>query len=35
MVGFIEDVSYLKEFKFKVGDKIYLVGEMCDDFGGS
>ena len=35
MVGLIEDVSYLKEFKPKAGDKIYLVGETRDDFGGS
>ena len=27
MVGLIEDVSYLKEFKPKAGDKIYLVSE--------
>lgn len=35
MVGLIDDVSYLNDFKPKEQEKIYLVGETQDDFGGS
>ncbi|TDM41979.1 phosphoribosylformylglycinamidine synthase subunit PurL [Macrococcoides goetzii] len=35
MVGLIEDVNYLNDFKPQVGEKIYLVGDIKPDFGGS
>lgn len=35
MVGLIEDVNYLNEFKPTEGEKIYLVGALNNDFGGS
>ncbi|MCD8914456.1 phosphoribosylformylglycinamidine synthase subunit PurL [Staphylococcus sp. IVB6181] len=35
MVGLIEDIDYLKDFQPHAGDKLYVVGETRDDFGGS
>lgn len=35
MVGLIEDVNYLNDFKPTEGEKIYLVGALNNDFGGS
>lgn len=35
MVGLIEDVDYLVDFKPSKGDTIYFVGEVKPDFGGS
>ncbi|RIP35689.1 phosphoribosylformylglycinamidine synthase subunit PurL [Staphylococcus gallinarum] len=35
MVGLIEDIQFLNDFTPKVNDKIYIVGETKDDFGGS
>ncbi|HAL10583.1 MAG TPA: phosphoribosylformylglycinamidine synthase subunit PurL [Staphylococcus sp.] len=35
MVGLIEDVSYLNDFEPKVNERIYIVGETKNDFGGS
>lgn len=35
MVGLIEDVNYLNDFKPQAGEKIYLVGDIKPDFGGS
>ncbi|MFI6126032.1 phosphoribosylformylglycinamidine synthase subunit PurL [Staphylococcus pasteuri] len=35
MVGLIENIDYLTDFKPQAGDKIYLVGETRNDFGGS
>ncbi|WP_414052799.1 phosphoribosylformylglycinamidine synthase subunit PurL [Macrococcus animalis] len=35
MVGLIEDVNYLNDFKPTEGEKIYLVGAFNNDFGGS
>ncbi|MGK0553050.1 phosphoribosylformylglycinamidine synthase subunit PurL [Macrococcus capreoli] len=35
MVGLIEDVNYLNDFKPQAGEKVYLVGELKSDFGGS
>ncbi|WP_436853562.1 phosphoribosylformylglycinamidine synthase subunit PurL [Staphylococcus caeli] len=35
MVGLIEDIAYLNDFHLTSGDKLYLVGETKDDFGGS
>lgn len=35
MVGLIENIDYLTDFKPQVGDKLYLVGETRNDFGGS
>ncbi|MCG3413570.1 phosphoribosylformylglycinamidine synthase subunit PurL [Staphylococcus massiliensis] len=35
MVGLIEDVSFLENFKPEKGDKLYLVGDTNDDYGGS
>ncbi|MGV2874557.1 phosphoribosylformylglycinamidine synthase subunit PurL [Macrococcus capreoli] len=35
MVGLIEDVNYLNDFKPQTGEKVYLVGELKSDFGGS
>lgn len=35
MVGLIEDIDYLNDFHPHTGDKLYLVGETRNDFGGS
>lgn len=35
MVGLIDDISYLNHFNPSVGDKLYVVGDTNDDFGGS
>lgn len=35
MVGLIENIDYLTDFKPQAGDKLYLVGETRNDFGGS
>lgn len=35
MVGLIEDIDYLNDFHPHAGDKLYVVGETRDDFGGS
>ncbi|KIX90026.1 phosphoribosylformylglycinamidine synthase [Staphylococcus microti] len=35
MVGLIEDIDYLRDFTPKAGDKLYVVGETTDSFGGS
>ena len=35
MVGLIENVNYLNDFEPQVGDKLYLIGDTKDDFGGS
>ncbi|MCF7598781.1 phosphoribosylformylglycinamidine synthase subunit PurL [Staphylococcus pasteuri] len=35
MVGLIENIDYLTNFKPQAGDKLYLVGETRNDFGGS
>lgn len=35
MVGLIEDIDYLRDFSPKAGDKLYVVGETTDSFGGS
>ncbi|MEQ6029390.1 phosphoribosylformylglycinamidine synthase subunit PurL [Staphylococcus saccharolyticus] len=35
MVGLIDDMDFLNDFKSTAGDKLYLVGETRDDFGGS
>lgn len=35
MVGLIEDIDYLNDFHPHAGDKLYLVGETRNDFGGS
>lgn len=35
MVGLIEDVDYLNHFEPKANDKVYLVGDTDNDFGGS
>ncbi|WP_239749386.1 phosphoribosylformylglycinamidine synthase subunit PurL [Mammaliicoccus sp. H-M34] len=35
MVGLIEDVNYLNDFEPKVDERIYIVGETNNDFGGS
>ncbi|MHD0398108.1 phosphoribosylformylglycinamidine synthase subunit PurL [Staphylococcus simulans] len=35
MVGLIEDIDYLTDFHPHAGDKLYVVGETRDDFGGS
>ena len=35
MVGLIDDIDFLNDFKPTAGDKLYLVGETRDDFGGS
>lgn len=35
MVGLIEDIDYLKDFQPHAGNKLYVVGETRDDFGGS
>jgi len=35
MVGLIEDVTYLNDYQPKVNDRVYVVGETKDDFGGS
>lgn len=35
MVGLIEDVEYLKGYQPTAGEKMYLVGELKDAFGGS
>lgn len=35
MVGLIEDVNYLNDFKPQAGERIYLVGDIKPDFGGS
>ncbi|WP_239720873.1 MULTISPECIES: phosphoribosylformylglycinamidine synthase subunit PurL [unclassified Mammaliicoccus] len=35
MVGLIEDVNYLNDFEPKVNERIYIVGETNNDFGGS
>ncbi|MCO4096723.1 phosphoribosylformylglycinamidine synthase subunit PurL [Macrococcoides canis] len=35
MVGLIEDVNYLVDFKPSKGDTIYFVGDIKADFGGS
>lgn len=35
MVGLIEDIDYLNDFHPHTGDKLYVVGETRDDFGGS
>lgn len=35
MVGLIEDIDYLNDFHPHACDKLYVVGETCDDFGGS
>nr|WP_263313741.1 phosphoribosylformylglycinamidine synthase subunit PurL [Mammaliicoccus sp. Marseille-Q6498] len=35
MVGLIEDIDYLHGFKPQENDRIYLVGETKNDFGGS
>ena len=34
MVGLIENVNYLNDFEPEVGDKLYLIGDTKDDFGG-
>lgn len=31
----IENVNYLNDFEPQVGDKLYLIGDTKDDFGGS
>ena len=35
MVGLIDDVNYLADFKPQAGEKLYIVGDTRDDFGGS
>ena len=35
MVGLIEDIDYLNDFQPHAGDKLYVVGETRNDFGGS
>ncbi|RIO87465.1 phosphoribosylformylglycinamidine synthase subunit PurL [Staphylococcus gallinarum] len=35
MVGLIEDIDFLNDFTPKANDKVYLVGDTKDDFGGS
>lgn len=35
MVGLIENVDYLNDFQPQVGDKLYVIGDTKDDFGGS
>ncbi|AKL91541.1 phosphoribosylformylglycinamidine synthase subunit PurL [Staphylococcus capitis] len=35
MVGLIEDINYLNDFHPKAGEKLYLVGDTRNDFGGS
>lgn len=35
MVGLIEDIDYLRDFAPTPGDKVYVVGETTDSFGGS
>lgn len=35
MVGLIEDINYLNDFHPNAGEKLYLVGDTRDDFGGS
>ncbi|PTJ03982.1 phosphoribosylformylglycinamidine synthase subunit PurL [Staphylococcus simulans] len=35
MVGLIEDIDYLNDFHPHACDKLYVVGETRDDFGGS
>ncbi|EHJ08486.1 phosphoribosylformylglycinamidine synthase subunit PurL [Staphylococcus simiae] len=35
MVGLIEDISFLEDFEPQVGDKVYVVGDTRNDFGGS
>lgn len=35
MVGLIENIDYLTDFKPQARDKLYLVGETRNDFGGS
>lgn len=35
MVGLIDDVNYLADFKPQAGEKLYLVGDTRDDYGGS
>lgn len=35
MVGIIEDIDYLNDFQPHAGDKLYVVGETRNDFGGS
>ncbi|KMS26281.1 hypothetical protein FE74_15505, partial [Staphylococcus aureus] len=34
MVGLIESVKDLNDFEPQVGDKLYLIGDTKDDFGG-
>ena len=35
MVGLIEDINYLNDFKPQANEKVYVVGETNNDFGGS
>ncbi|MBO1198928.1 phosphoribosylformylglycinamidine synthase subunit PurL [Staphylococcus simiae] len=35
MVGLIEDISFLEDFEPQVGDKVFIVGDTRNDFGGS
>ncbi|UXR74546.1 phosphoribosylformylglycinamidine synthase subunit PurL [Staphylococcus sp. IVB6238] len=35
MVGLVEDIDYLRDFTPSTGDKLYVVGETTDSFGGS
>lgn len=35
MVGLIEDVTYLNDYQPQVNDRVFIVGETKDDFGGS
>ncbi|QLK85708.1 phosphoribosylformylglycinamidine synthase subunit PurL [Staphylococcus sp. 17KM0847] len=35
MVGLIEDIDYLRDFSPSAGDKLYIVGETTNSFGGS
>ncbi|AVQ32702.1 phosphoribosylformylglycinamidine synthase subunit PurL [Staphylococcus muscae] len=35
MVGLIEDIDYLRDFTPSAGDKVYVVGETTDNYGGS
>ncbi|WP_414056018.1 phosphoribosylformylglycinamidine synthase subunit PurL [Macrococcus equi] len=35
MVGLIENVDYLNDFKPQNGEKVYLIGALNNDFGGS